>query len=1122
MEGNSDGVLQRTSSQTSATSNRSQKSSTVRTRRKNSSAVSTARTTPTTATTDKSLTSFPSLSPENSPLPSREGRFNATAAPRIASEPPQRSSKQKPSAVETLLTNTPSFHGRSALFEDSPTNSPQRVPGALNLATDESIKRLVAKTGAVALVRQLANDLAQRDAEITTLRRRAEERERELKKMLREVEVSNLDIETRLHHLDHPSENSGTIRAKSGNKNEEGRSGRRSRASTHSTEIDEMMGEAMADDIGINAGLYGNLMNKLGEEDRQSTIKVVGPEVQETDSASIVSSIDSHGRPRGTIKGWKDYLWSNAETVRKKSQSSSVLSDEINSSEAVLKARGGNGKRRGLNEELFQPIERNLSNNDVGASLSNGAEADPMHDRSRASSMSVASWTIKLFAGNQQASKDAETQDTVRGRSATNGGKVAKSGRDGSKASTHTTSSARAALMRVSSRNSIPKPLRKTIQPLSLGPNGIHKGAVQSTQSLPPGSPASLSTAADNLGPVEMDTILPHGSRPPTLTPSHKSLDDGTDYLTDSFGFIYDQRRRRDAEALAKLPKGKGKSTEMLTSTVETNGTSRKSVETTDGTHEQDRSPKSPSPTAEQSHDKPTKSWQDYLKVATFPTELLSHSPSPSNIMTLANADIKKSLKRSPTFGENGENLPSQSPNPKPSTSSITAENAVLAKPSMTSSSNSSNPANTDIEPVKLLLAQLTELHESLQREKTIKWNEFIRKIRAERRREGELGSNSDIARSQQANMPEVSLIDGEMIGIATLGNRGKIGRAKYREFKNLVLAGIPVAHRAKVWAECSGATALRLPGYYDDLISHGMDDPIILAQIDMDINRTLTDNVFFRKGPGVSKLKEVLLAYSRRNTEVGYCQGMNLITASLLLIMPTAEDAFWVLVSMIENILPRHYYDNSLLASRADQQVLRGYVTELLPRLSDHLDALGIELEALTFQWFLSLFTDCLSAEALYRVWDVLLCCKDEDGNGGSTFLFQVALALLKLNEPQLLACETPGEVYAYLGGEITNHAISIDGLIRASEGLKSLVKRKEVEERRARCVEVEMQTVKERERIRGDVVANGTVRRKGDVERVERVELKVKRDSEATDRVVGQEGPGEMILQLPVPAEE
>jgi hypothetical protein len=248
-----------------------------------------------------------------------------------------------------------------------------------------------------------------------------------------------------------------------------------------------------------------------------------------------------------------------------------------------------------------------------------------------------------------------------------------------------------------------------------------------------------------------------------------------------------------------------------------------------------------------------------------------------------------------------------------------------------------------------------------------------------------------------------------------------------------------------------------------------------VITQIDVDIHRTLTDNVFFRTGPGVPKLSEVLRAYARHNPEVGYCQGMNLIAASLLLIMPTAEDAFWVMASIIEHILPRHYYDHSLLTSRADQQVLRQYVSELLPKLSGHLESLSIDLEALTFQWFLSLFTACLSAEALYRVWDVLLCSKDEEGHGGSTFLFQVALALLKLNEPALLACQGPAEVYAYLGDSITNHAISIDGLIAASDGLRAVVCRADVEERRAYYVEVERETMRERERIRRGTISGG-----------------------------------------------
>lgn len=592
--------------------------------------------------------------------------------------------------------------------------------------------------------------------------------------------------------------------------------------------------------------------------------------------------------------------------------------------------------------------------------------------------------------------------------------------------------------------------------------------------------------SSTNLGPVEMDAILPVESRPPTLAPIYNNTQSG-DFLTDRFGFIYDQRRkRRQREA------NTAKSKHRL-SIAETLGNLR--VDTSDV--EDDADLKSPAPESSaspsgspedaESGAVSLRRWQDYLRIPSRPTELLSHTPSAAPIVSLTTAGDNRPPSSSVSV-DKGLSVNS-SAQPSASTSAVTADQPEFAGAISGETIVSSTKANAaETEPVKLLLEQLTDLHDTLQRDRTVRWNEFLRKVRAERRKEGEAAAaaaSSD--RSLTAvDTPEATLTDGEVIGIAGLGNKGKVGRAKWREFRSLVLGGIPVALRAKVWSECSGASAMRIPGYYDDLVRGvgGTEpDASVIAQIDMDIHRTLTDNVFFRKGPGVAKLKEVLLAYSRRNSEVGYCQGMNLIAASLLLIMPTAEDAFWILASMIEIILPQHYYDHGLLASRADQVVLRQYISELLPKLSAHLEDLGIELEALTFQWFLSVFTDCLSAEALYRVWDVVLCLNvtsavsngptstpsasaAKDGpdkavnaeelasgsGGGSTFLFQVALALLKLNEPQLLTtCSTPAALYTYINHQMTNHAISIDGLIQASEALRNMVRREDVVSRRA-----------------------------------------------------------------------
>jgi hypothetical protein len=126
--------------------------------------------------------------------------------------------------------------------------------------------------------------------------------------------------------------------------------------------------------------------------------------------------------------------------------------------------------------------------------------------------------------------------------------------------------------------------------------------------------------------------------------------------------------------------------------------------------------------------------------------------------------------------------------------------------------------------------------------------------------------------------------------------------------------------------------------------------------------------------------------------------------------------------------------------------------VATILPALHSHLQNLGVELEALTFQWFLSIFTDTLAAEALFRVWDVVLCV------AGSVFLFQVAIALLRLNEKPLLQCNSAAEVYSYLNGGMIHQGISIDGLIRESDALKNIIKKAEVEKRRELAVKLEL----------------------------------------------------------------
>ncbi|KAI9787158.1 MAG: hypothetical protein M1839_003393 [Geoglossum umbratile] len=1049
--GNGGGHLERKTSQNSS---RSGHSGTVRARSRRTNA-----STPISSTepSDKSLISFPSLSPTASPTTSRHDALNSLLSSRHSPPSPvPRRLPSPPSIVESLTASSPTLGARPSLFDDSPMNN-HHVPGAIHHASDEHIERLLARTGAVALVRQLAGDLAQRDAQMVAVRRRAEERERLLKKMLLDCQVSSLDIETRLRSPEVPG--LGTHAKVEGVAGGNGGKDTGADASKGmDSDINEMVNQAMRDTVGSEGedGDDGYLgLGSANGQDINATIRPGRTFTPLDDDSRSIESVGTTDRKRkGTMRGWKEYLWGRGAT-RSVSGGSSIESDAGDDAEAAPRSRAVSGPgpyRRPLQSDLFQPLE-SMSNGNGNRSASRQAfalpqDGDNSDSYSQKSSVSVASWALKLVAGTSQANRD-DFQKPSRGRTIVVGNGALKDPETTSLASTKTSKSTMAGTTKLNN---------ETVS---------GHGARRSATSLSMGSTQTTVRRTNSAGPVEMDTILPPDSRPPTLLQTYNNYHP-TDFLTDRFGFIYDQRRRRQQKEASDRAQnmGRGRSkTEMLGGvTVVSDGED----DSTLGSPAPGSRPETPGSTEGQGS-KTVKRWQDFLKTPTSPTELLSHTPAPSALSTLDQDSDEVPKTPQITIASRGS-LPSASTNPQPLAMPVVSNNATLARSSI--SSGTSTPANAtkdQNEPVKLLLEQLTELHDSLQRDKTVRWNEFLRKVRAERRREREAAAAATgEGRAGLTSMPEVSLADGEMIGVAGLGNKGKVGRAKWKEFKQLVLGGIPVAHRAKVWAECSGASALRVPGYYDDLVNNGVEDPLVVAQISMDINRTLTDNIFFRKGPGVAKLEEVLLAYSRRNPDIGYCQGMNLIAASLLLIMPTAEDAFWVMTSMIENILPPNYYDHSLLGSRADQQVLRQYVAEILPKLSAHLDDLGIELEALTFQWFLSVFTDCLSAEALFRVWDVVLCTND-----GSTFLFQLALALLKLNEKQLLKCGTPAGVYSYINHHMTNHAISIDGLIQASEALKKVVRREEVEERRKKALEREMEIVRERnKRVLGSVV--------------------------------------------------
>lgn len=81
-----------------------------------------------------------------------------------------------------------------------------------------------------------------------------------------------------------------------------------------------------------------------------------------------------------------------------------------------------------------------------------------------------------------------------------------------------------------------------------------------------------------------------------------------------------------------------------------------------------------------------------------------------------------------------------------------------------------------------------------------------------------------------------------------------------------------------------------------------------------------------FFKGKDPNSLEQplfnVLLAFAQVNTEVGYCQGLNYVAGLLLLVTKNEDTSFWLLKTLIEDILP-DYYSSGLNGLLLDFKVL-------------------------------------------------------------------------------------------------------------------------------------------------------------------------------------------------------
>jgi Rab-GTPase-TBC domain len=206
---------------------------------------------------------------------------------------------------------------------------------------------------------------------------------------------------------------------------------------------------------------------------------------------------------------------------------------------------------------------------------------------------------------------------------------------------------------------------------------------------------------------------------------------------------------------------------------------------------------------------------------------------------------------------------------------------------------------------------------------------------------------------------------------------------------------------------------------YYSDLLYSKNFIDLYTEIINKDIERT--------KGTNEEKqiMRNILKAYARRNSKVGYVQGHNFIIRLVLELITDEEEAFWTYCYIVEECFSVSYFMN-LKSLMLDSLIFRILLKAVEPKLAVHLQKIyDFDLDLVTFKWFLSLYTDSsLPRDYIHKIYDLLVL-------GDKLVYLKAGFVILSEIGSKLLKCKEISDVYQVIDSMNQHIKISADKFI-------------------------------------------------------------------------------------------
>eukprot|EP00347_Sterkiella_histriomuscorum_P006456 403352707 len=168
--------------------------------------------------------------------------------------------------------------------------------------------------------------------------------------------------------------------------------------------------------------------------------------------------------------------------------------------------------------------------------------------------------------------------------------------------------------------------------------------------------------------------------------------------------------------------------------------------------------------------------------------------------------------------------------------------------------------------------------------------------------------------------------------------------------------------------------------------------------QIQRDLFRTFPDISYFSKdGEGSGVLNRVLINLCKLDQNRGYIQGMNFLSACLLLHSDEVI-AFYLLETLLSDYELKDVYMSGFEGLYKHCKIVDALLKEKLPNLQQHFKDNQVEVEMFSSDWFISLFTSTIPLSQTTRLFNLIF----RDSWIG---VYKIILIILRNFESKLLA---------------------------------------------------------------------------------------------------------------------